>query len=227
MYSRSTAWTAVARLWSLRGRRGVSCDLVVIARFIRKIQSLAEFSLPSPIQRCTISFLFSNVSCYYVVVSLFCDHALLVRDKSGHVREAVSHHQVMPLWPGAGGDWCAPDVGPWTTLFPAVQPSDRWHPEKHGILYHGYVDCITAIALLLSQESFHPFDGIAGIEVCLCELSRWMVLNQLRYNPEKTNFILSCQTCRQLVNELRPTLHIVGSSSCVRSLICLFVCFGR
>ena len=84
--------------------------------------------------------------------------------------------------------------------------------RRHGICYHGYADDTQIYHRFSVKKPGDLQDAIRRLEACLEEICSWMVLNKLKLNGLKTEFIVMISAYHQaLVDSMQPVLKIGDS----------------
>ena len=94
---------------------------------------------------------------------------------------------------------------------------------KYNIMSHGYADDTQMYCYFNSRDPTSLQSALRSTECCLNELGQWMVVNKLKLNAQKTEFIIFTPAhLRPLVDQLQPVLRVgdalISPSSVVRNL---------
>ena len=97
----------------------------------------------------------------------------------------------------------------------------------HNIMSHGYADDTQMYCYFNSRDPTSLQSALRSIECCLDELGQWMVVNKLKLNAQKTEFIIFTPVhLRPLVDQLQPVLRfgdaLISPSSVAQNLGVLF-----
>ena len=96
--------------------------------------------------------------------------------------------------------------------------------QKHHVFFHMYAD---DTQILVSCPPSDISKSIEGLEQCLADVHSWMVVNLLKLNPSKTEFILfGSSYMLKNINVSNIELHVdnahIKPSQCVRDLGVIF-----
>lgn len=101
--------------------------------------------------------------------------------------------------------------------------------DQHGLLRHGYADD-TQLYLHFPQRDIAKFHhAIAKLEACIEDVRTWMILNKLKLNDDKTEFmVITSKYYQKTYQQLNPDLTVGGVSikptKSVRNLGAMFDC---
>ena len=98
---------------------------------------------------------------------------------------------------------------------------------RHNIMLHGYADDTQMYCYFNPRDPISLQGALRSTECCLDELVQWMVMNKLKLNAQKTEFIIFTPVhLRPLVDQLQPVFRVgdalISPSSVVRNLGVLF-----
>lgn len=101
--------------------------------------------------------------------------------------------------------------------------------SQHGVLRHGYADD-TQLYLRFPQKDVKQFhQAITQLEACIEDVRNWMIVNKLKLNEDKTEFmIVTSRYYKATYQQLNPCLTVGGvpikPTRSVRNLGAMFDC---
>ena len=86
--------------------------------------------------------------------------------------------------------------------------------QRYGLSHHSYADD-TQLDMTMDHSNNDWRDGLARIELCVCEIREWIKQNMLKLNDDKTELGTYGKTCSMAIPAMRtrPMTPIIGRNT--------------